>query len=557
MSQPQQLESIPKEAKIQLAKGAIEEGQIQSNRAAAKIYGAVESTLRNRRAGIKSRRDCISNTRLLTDLEETVLVERILDLDSNGHPPSLRRVRDMANQILASHSDHMVGINWPSTFVKRHSELKTRYNRKYDYQRAKNEDPKIIGDWFELVRNVKAKYGIQDDDVYNFDETGFMMGVIGTELVVTGTEKRNRPKTVQPGNREWVTVIQGVNALGWAIPPFIIFKGLHHLSAWYEGDDIPSDWTIALSNNGWTTNELGFEWIKHFDKHTKKKTKGSQRLLILDGHGSHDTVEFHEFCRENSIITLCMPAHSSHLLQPLDVGCFAPLKKAYGKQVEVLMRNHINHITKLEFLPAFRAAFATSITSDNIRGGFRGSGLVPFNPETVISNLDIKLRTPTPFSDSEGPWSAKTPGNQAEMTSQTELIKGRITRHQNSSPTPITDAVDQFLKGAHRMAAQLQLYKDEVATLRKANEAMSKRKRRAKRQIQKRGTLTKDEGSQLIDQTEVDGQIRQETSWSRVQCGGDAPRQRRCGHCREPGHRIETCPVRLAEEGDSDSEYSN
>ena len=316
------------------------------------------------------------------------------------------------------------------------------------------------------------------------------------------------------------------------------------------------DWSIALSDNGWTTDELGLEWIKHFNKHTKEKTKGSRRLLILDGHGSHDTVEFHEFCREYSIITLYIPAYSSHLLQPLDVGCFAPLKKAYGKQVEELMRNYINHITKLEFLPAFRAAFDASITARNISGGFRGSGLVPFHPETVLSNLDVKLRTPTPFSDHEGPWSAKTPGNQAEMTSQTELIKRKIAGHQHSSPTPITDAVDQFLRGAHRMAAQLQLYKEEVATLRKANEAISKRKRRAKRQIQKRGTLTKDEGSRLIDQAEADRQLQQEISRSGGQYDNDRPRRRRCGRCREPGHRIETCPVRLAEEDNSDSESS-
>ena len=122
----------------------------------------------------------------------------------------------------------------------------------------------------------------------------------------------------------------------------------------------------------------------------------------------------------------------------------------------------------------------------------------------MIAELDIKLRTPTPISDCEAPWSAKTPANQIEMTSQTDFIKRRITGHQDSSPTPITDAVDQFLKGAHRVAAQLQLFKEENAMLREANEAMSKRKRRAKRYLQKRGTLTKDEGSQLISQVELD-----------------------------------------------------
>ena len=65
-----------------------------------------------------------------------------------------------------------------------------------------------------------------------------------------------------------------------------------------------------------------------------------------------------------------MPAHSSHLLQPLDVGCFAPLKKAYGRQAEDLMRNQINHITKLEFLPCFKAAYNAVFTSSNIQGGF-------------------------------------------------------------------------------------------------------------------------------------------------------------------------------------------
>ena len=84
-----------------------------------------------------------------------------------------------------------------------------------------------------------------------------MMGQISTGSVVTASERRGRPKAVQQGNREWTTVIQGINATGWAIPPFIIFKGRHHLSAWYKEGDLPHDWVIAVSENGWTTNKLG------------------------------------------------------------------------------------------------------------------------------------------------------------------------------------------------------------------------------------------------------------------------------------------------------------
>ncbi|KAK0742581.1 hypothetical protein B0T18DRAFT_413327 [Schizothecium vesticola] len=77
------------------------------------------------------------------------------------------------------------------------------------------------------------------------------------------------------------------------------------------------------------------------------------------------------------------------------------------------MRVHINHISKLEFLCAFREAFFASITEKNIQGGFAGAGLIPFDPERVLSKLDIKLlllslfthyklRTPTPPTSRPG-----------------------------------------------------------------------------------------------------------------------------------------------------------
>jgi hypothetical protein len=54
----------------------------------------------------------------------------------------------------------------------------------------------LIRSWFELVEETKAKYGICNDDVYNFDEAGDMMSKITTQLVVTGLERRGRPKAV-------------------------------------------------------------------------------------------------------------------------------------------------------------------------------------------------------------------------------------------------------------------------------------------------------------------------------------------------------------------------
>jgi hypothetical protein len=116
-----------------------------------------------------------------------------------------------------------------------------RWTRKYDYQRALCEDLKLIGAWFDLVQNIKAKYGIQDYDTYNFDETGFMMGQIFPGMVVTTSDGYGRAKLAQPGNCEWATAIQGVSALGYVIPPFIILAAQYHLANWYQECDLLED----------------------------------------------------------------------------------------------------------------------------------------------------------------------------------------------------------------------------------------------------------------------------------------------------------------------------
>jgi hypothetical protein len=263
--------------------------------------------LRRRQKGIQSRRDTIPNSRRLSDLEEQIIVQFILDLDSRGFPPRLRGVEDMANRLLADRDAPTVGKRWASNFVGRHPNLKTRFFRKYDYQRAKCEDPTIICDWFRLVENTIAKCGITLADIYNFDETGFMMGVIASGVVVTGAERRGKAKSVQPGNREWVTTIQAINAEGWAIAPFIVVAGQYHLASWYQESNLPVDWAIASTQNGWTDNDTGLEWLKHFDQHTKTRSSGRYRLLILDGHESHHSVDFEKYYEDNHIITLCMP----------------------------------------------------------------------------------------------------------------------------------------------------------------------------------------------------------------------------------------------------------
>ena len=163
-------------------------------------------------------------------------------MDSRGAAPRPATVGEMANILLAARGETppaTVGKNWPSTFVKRRDELRSRFSRRYDYQRALNEDPKALRAWFATVQSVVDENGIQAEDIYNFDETGFAMGLISSQKVVTRADYYGRRALLQPGNREWVTAIEAICADGYSLPPCVIFKGKVAIAGWF--DNLPKD----------------------------------------------------------------------------------------------------------------------------------------------------------------------------------------------------------------------------------------------------------------------------------------------------------------------------
>ena len=510
----------------------------------AKIYSVPEASLRHRINGRMSREDYRPAAAVLTKIEEEVVVQYVLDLDARGFPPRLDDLRESADHILALHGKPPVGINWPNRLVSRREDLRLRWSRGYDFQRALCEDPVKMKSWFDLVSNMRAKYGILDSDFYNFDETGFMMGIITSCMVVTGSERRGRRKSLQQGNRDWSTAIMCVSGEGYSVPPYVLLKGHYLLASWFTETNLPPSWVLKPTPNGWTDNETGVDWIKHFDKHTKTRTKGRYRMLVLDGHESHRSVPFEAFCKDHDIIPLCLPPHSSHLTQPLNVGVFGPLKRAYGKEINFLARANITHIDKPEFLVAFQTAYKAAITAANLAGGYRGSGLIPFNPEAVLSKMDVRLRSPSPsLPDLDNSWVSKTPQNSTEALLQSSLVKDKISKHRDSSPSPIFEASVHSAKGLELLAAENAILKKRVGELEKANQAVSKRKRAPKTRLSHGEGVSAEEAEVLLA-TKVK---KSRTGQREGEEGGSGPsgnaRVRRCGRCGETGHYRQTCPV--------------
>jgi hypothetical protein len=186
--------------------------------------------------------------------------------------------------------------------------------------------------------------------------------------------------------------------------------------------------------------------------------------LILDNRNSYTTPESKAFCEDKAVVLLWVPPHSSHLLQPLDVGCFGPLQQAFSKQNQNLIRNHKFHVTKQDFIAYLYTALQTTFVPANVEAGFRRYGLQPFDPEAVLLYLDPLPQTQSPLCSQES-WHTRTPSNTIEVGKQATLIQKRLQRHQSSSPTPILDTLTQLSKGAEIIATSTALMQLQILAL--------------------------------------------------------------------------------------------
>lgn len=114
------------------------------------------------------------------------------------------------------------------------------------------------------------------------------------------------------------------------------------------------DFHFSYSPRGWTERIFAIQWlVQVFEPHTVNIASGCPRALILDGHDSHVTIEFVRFCKDHNIRLYCLPAHTTHLLQPLDVEVFGPLQQAYGKAIDDAVCTGVTGIYKGNFFPLY------------------------------------------------------------------------------------------------------------------------------------------------------------------------------------------------------------
>jgi len=150
---------------------------------------------------------------------------------------------------------------------------------------------------------------------------------------------------------------------------------------------IPDNYLIATSESGYNNDDLTIKWLEHFERFSGERQVGAYRLLLLDGFGSHCTKQFIDYCDRYKIIVFCLPPHSSHLLQPLDVVVFQPYKHYHAEAIEATTRMGCGDFNKCEFLDRIHSIRRLTFKSTTVRSAFQATGLIPYNPGIVISKL--------------------------------------------------------------------------------------------------------------------------------------------------------------------------
>jgi hypothetical protein len=417
-------------------------------------------------------------------------------------------ITEAANSILAERlrdPDARVGTAWTTRFVKRHGYHKV-LQKKLNSNRAASEDVARTEEYFRKLLTVIREYGIVAADIWNMDETGFRIGVgRDTQLIIT--KRRRAHYFSMTENRESATAVEAVSAGGEVCPAFLILSGERHMARMYQQANQDPRACIAVTKTGYTNDELAMKWIKHFEEHTRDKTIGGKRLLIVDGHGSHHTKQFIKFCDDHNIIPFGLPPHMTHLLQPLDVVVFQPLKHYFCKELDILVRDGLTSIGKLEFLSMIEGVRAQAFKRSTILSAFKKAGISPFNPQPILNDLTERAakRTPTPPLQAEHPLSSpfKTPRTVRQFNSVTDYLE-QVIEECFSPESTVKQRFEDLFKGARVGAAEVHQLKKDLARTDAAKKAAQLRKAAKNTPLQSGGVLTVEEGREMVRQKDLD-----------------------------------------------------
>jgi hypothetical protein len=359
-----------------------------------KKFGVDRTTLSRRHKGAQASNKAKSqDQQLLNPQQEDELVGYIETCTRDGLPPTRGILKNFGSAVAQSE----VSESWITRFQHRHpDELITKWDTGIDRERHLADSKHKYELYFNLLHSKMREHGIDERNTYNMDEKGFFVGIAKrTKRIFSKAvwESKERTATMRDGNREWITLLACVCASGDALPPALIYQGTSGFQSSWVDDLLAEQHQVFVSHSasGWSNNDLGLAWLQQvFERYTAAKARRQWRLLILDGHASHLTPDFLEYCEAKRIMVMVYPPHSTHSLQPLDVVLFSPLSKHYTEQLtQQLQRTQgLSRITKRDFFGNFWPAWSSTMTHDLILKSFQATGVWPMDADQVLQRFN-------------------------------------------------------------------------------------------------------------------------------------------------------------------------
>jgi hypothetical protein len=362
---------------------------------AAKMHGVPTSTLRDR----VDNRISIDKTKsgpdpVLSLEEEAKLCAHLKELASVGYgytrAETVLLASDYAVSLGKRTADNPFSLKWFYGFMKRWPELNVTRPSGLSEQRARCANETSINNYFDELGRILTKYDLlgKPQNIYNIDEKG-----INTEYrppqVVCG--KDCKPQAIMAERSKTVTIIGAGNALGQHIPPFFIFPGERMVDGLMEGKTPGADGVMTKS--GWSNAEVFKLYLQnHFVQYVQGRDQSETLLVLYDGHKSHISLDLVEWAQENNIILFVLPPHTSHLLQPMDVGCFGPLQVKYNQECTTFGRLNHRLVTKYDICALACRAYTAAMNHSNLQSAFRRAGIYPFvDGKSMCESLGKKI----------------------------------------------------------------------------------------------------------------------------------------------------------------------
>jgi hypothetical protein len=442
-------------------------------RTAARVHQIPASSLRDHLYGTTTKRKR-GRQGVLSQAEETSLEQYLLQMQDLGYPLTIGQLRLKVAQMVETRENPfrngIPGAGWLRWFRRRHPNLALRSTQGLEVNRARNLCPENVSSFYHNLQTLYGQHKYNSNHIWNCDESGAQAGRNGGGTLVFARRGSKAVHSIIPDEREWLSVLTCVNAAGEYIPHFFIFKGKRMRRNYIERCETNS--TMAMQEKAWMTGRLFSSWISHFVKSLDSRggiSPTNRHLLIMDGHGSHVTLEVVYKAMQIGLDLVTLPSHTSHRLQPLDVSVFRPFKCAFRGYRDAWTLQHRGQPAQKEDLAQWvDLALKRALSPLNITKGFRTTGIWPFNsaamegkmgpsaqfvPGVPNYNADRGDRTFYTFSDSENEGDRNAPARRdATLQSDSDV---HSDENEDSSISQ-DDPGLQILLGDRITSSQLQ-----------------------------------------------------------------------------------------------------